>query len=292
MFANKTRAGVVLAGGVLALTLTAVAQTQTQSPPPAPAGQAGAGAPGLPGRGAPMWEADFSKTGTVPVLSPAEEAKRLWLPPGFKLELVLSDPDIQEPAQIAFDGNGRMFVLEIRGYMQDADATGELDPVGRISVHEDKDNDGVYETHTRLRRQPGVPALRDAVRRERDPDQGIERRRSLEVHRHQRRRRGRQEGALRHRLRPPAERRAPGSRLRAGRMDNWIYSTVNSFRVRWTPNGVLASRPAANGGQWGVTQDNYGKMWFQAGASGMPGYFQFPIALRQLHRTPTSSSRI
>ena len=60
---------------------------------------------------------------------------------------MLTDPDIQEPAQIAFDGNGRMFVLELRGYMQDADATGELDPVGRISVHEDKDGDGVYETH-------------------------------------------------------------------------------------------------------------------------------------------------
>jgi mono/diheme cytochrome c family protein len=26
-----------------------------------------------------------------------------------------------------------------------------------------------------------------------------------------------------------------------------------------------------------VTQDNYGKVWFQAGASGMPGYFQTPI---------------
>ena len=80
-----------------------------------------------------MWEADFSKKGQVPVLSPAEQAKKFWLPPGFKLEPVLTDPDIEEPAQIAFDGNGRMFVLEIRGYMQDADATGELDPVGRVS---------------------------------------------------------------------------------------------------------------------------------------------------------------
>ena len=26
----------------------------------------------------------------------------------------------------------------------------------------------------------------------------------------------------------------------------------------------------------GRDQDNYGKMWFQAGASGMPGYFQTP----------------
>ena len=41
-----------------------------------------------------------------------------------------------------------MFVLEDRGYMQDADATGERDPVGRISLHEDVNGDGVYEKHS------------------------------------------------------------------------------------------------------------------------------------------------
>ena len=61
---------------------------------------------------------------------------------------MLSEPDIQDPTQIAFDGNGRMFVLEMRGYMQDLNATGQLDPVGRVSVHDDRDNDGVYETHS------------------------------------------------------------------------------------------------------------------------------------------------
>ena len=276
MFANKTRAGVVLAGSVLALTLTAVAQTQTQTPPPAPAGQAGAGAPGLPGRGAPMWEADFSKPGTVPVLSPAEEAKRLWLPPGFKLEPVLSEPDIQEPAQIAFDGNGRMFVLEIRGYMQDADAAGELDPVGRISVHEDKDGDGIYETHhvfvdklifPRFVTPFGKNAIltkesnSDEVWKYTDTDgDGVADKKELFA------------TGLGRLLN--VEHQESGF---VWGMDNWIYSTVNSVRIRWTPTGVLREPTGSNGGQWGVTQDNYGKMMFQAGASGMPGYFQFPV---------------
>ena len=79
------------------------------------------------------------------MLTPQEQAKKFWLPAGFRMEPVLTDPDIEESAQIAFDGNGRMFVLELRGYMQDADAGGELDPVGRISVHEDRDNDGKYD---------------------------------------------------------------------------------------------------------------------------------------------------
>ena len=41
-----------------------------------------------------------------------------------------------------------MFVLELRTYMLDADATNEFAPISRISRHEDRDNDGVYETHT------------------------------------------------------------------------------------------------------------------------------------------------
>ena len=60
-------------------------------------------------------------------------------------------------------------------------------------------------------------------------------------------------------------------------MDNWLYSTVNAFRLRWTPNGLLKEPTGPNGAQWGVTQDNDGKVWFQGGASGVPGYFQFPV---------------
>ena len=138
--------------------------------PPAPGAQqpatgaAGPGAPGTPGQpagrggrgglGGPQENdpanatADYAPKAPVTPVTPAEQQKRFWLPPGFKMEPVLTDPDIEESAQIAFDGNGRMFVLEIRGYMQDADATGELDPVGRISVHEDRDNDGKYEKHS------------------------------------------------------------------------------------------------------------------------------------------------
>jgi hypothetical protein len=56
-----------------------------------------------------------------------------------------------------------------------------------------------------------------------------------------------------------------------------MYSTENAFRARWTPHGVI-KEPTGNGGaQWGVVQDDDGKMWFQGGASGLPAYWQFPI---------------
>ena len=70
------------------------------------------------------------------------------LPEGYRMELVLSDPDIQEPVAIAFDGNGRMYVAEMRTYMQDIDGNNEHDPISRVSRHEDTDGDGTYDRHS------------------------------------------------------------------------------------------------------------------------------------------------
>ena len=61
-------------------------------------------------------------------------------------------------------------------------------------------------------------------------------------------------------------------------LDNWIYSTYNAFRIRWTPNGILREPTGPNSGQWGLTQDDYGKMWFvDAGGERGPMNFQVPI---------------
>ena len=235
-----------------------------------------------PGAAAGAWRSStrpesFLRKGPVLPLTPAEEAAHLLLPPGFTMTPVLSEPDVQEPAQIAFDGNGRMFVLEIRGYMQDKDATGELLPVGRISRHEDRDNDGVYETHTvfvdklvfpRFVMPLGADAVltkesnADEVWKFTDTNQdGVADRKDLFTTGF-----GRvlnvehQESGL------------------TWAMDNWMYSTINQVRLRLAPDGGVIKEPTgANSSQWGVTQDNYGKVWFQGGASGMPGYFQFPV---------------
>ena len=56
-----------------------------------------------------------------------------------------------------------------------------------------------------------------------------------------------------------------------------MYSTVNAFRVRWTSNGLQREPTGPNRGQWGVTQDDDGKVWLQRRAIGLPGYFQFPV---------------
>ena len=56
-----------------------------------------------------------------------------------------------------------------------------------------------------------------------------------------------------------------------------MYSTYNAFRVRLDAGRRPQGADRANNAQWGITQDNDGKVWFQGGASGLPGYFQLPI---------------
>src|SRR5580698_3402285 len=52
-------------------------------------------------------------------LSPEESMKTMHLPEGYHLQLVASEPIIEEPVAIVWDGNGRMFVAEMRSYMKD-----------------------------------------------------------------------------------------------------------------------------------------------------------------------------
>ena len=49
-------------------------------------------------------------------LSPYESAAAMQLPEGFRIELVASEPLIQDPSCIAFDERGRLFVCELHGY--------------------------------------------------------------------------------------------------------------------------------------------------------------------------------
>ena len=52
-----------------------------------------------------------------PVLSPEASMKTIVLPPGYRLELVASEPMIEEPVVIDWDPDGRLWVVEMTGYM-------------------------------------------------------------------------------------------------------------------------------------------------------------------------------
>jgi len=78
----------------------------------------------------------------APVIAPAAAAATVQLQEGFLLELVASEPLIGDPVAATFDAAGRLWVVEMRGFMKDVDATGEHDPDGRVVVLVDRDGDG------------------------------------------------------------------------------------------------------------------------------------------------------
>ncbi|MDQ3211240.1 MAG: dehydrogenase, partial [Acidobacteriota bacterium] len=83
-----------------------------------------------------------------PPLSPADALQTFHMPAGYRVELVASEPLVQEPVAIDWDLEGRLWVVEMPGYMRDAAGSGELDPIGRVVVLEDANGDGRMDKRT------------------------------------------------------------------------------------------------------------------------------------------------
>lgn len=100
-------------------------------------------------------------------VSPAEALAKLKTSEDLIVESLLSEPEVAQPTHVSFDERGRMWVAQYRQYpypaglnmiSRDAYYRGKYDRVPPapphqdpgadiISVHEDKDGDGSYETH-------------------------------------------------------------------------------------------------------------------------------------------------
>lgn len=196
------------------------------------------------------------------------------------MELLLSEPDVIDPVCMAFDGNGRLYVAEMRTYMRDIDGTDELIPKSRVSVHWSSKNDGVYDQHQVFADNLLLPRLllplADGVLigetdtndlylyRDTNGD-GVsdEKKRVYEG--------GVRGGNMEHQ---------PSGLTWAN--DNWLYSAVNNYRLRWKDGSLVKQDIPGNGGQWGGTQDDQGKFWVvNAGGEKGPLNFQQHILYGQ-----------
>jgi len=248
---------------IIALTFLSACSKSTESPPAAAGSHSHASA------------AD------IKALSPEASIANMQMPSGYKLEPVLTEPNIAEPVMVAFDGNGRMYVAEMRTYMQDADATGEQEPFSRVSRHEDTDGDGVYDRHTVFADKLLLPRIllplddriiigetnTDDLHIYRDKDgDGVSDEKTLWFQG------GPRGGNMEHQ---------PNGLVWA--MDNGIYSTYYDYRLRFGHDGKAIKEPIpVNGGQWGLTQDDWGKVWFvNAGNETGPVHFQQHIIYGQ-----------
>ena len=86
---------------------------------------------------------------SAPVRSPAEALATFSLPPGYRLELVASEPLIQDPILIDWDTVGTdVGDRAARLHAQHQRRPGEYDPTGRIVVLEDTERDGTMDKRT------------------------------------------------------------------------------------------------------------------------------------------------
>jgi len=90
---------------------------------------------------------DFGDIGKeLPVVtakSPADSQAMLEVAEGFRMELVAAEPLVHDPVAVAFDENGRMYVVELPPY--NSYVVEGFKTKGSIRVLEDTDDDGVYD---------------------------------------------------------------------------------------------------------------------------------------------------
>jgi len=201
----------------------------------------------------------------APVLSPRDQLKTMTLPAGYHVELVASEPMVQDPVAIDWDGEGRLWVVEMTGYMNDIQAANEHEPNGRIVVLQDTNGDGrmdkrtvfadglvlpravkVLDTGVLVGEPPNLWFFRDA-NHDLKPEG-----KTLVTDTF-----GKRDGNVEHNA---------NSLLWA--LDNWIHtSEVDTFlRMK---NGTFEVRKTLARGQWGASQDDAGRVFRNSNESAL-----------------------
>jgi mono/diheme cytochrome c family protein/glucose/arabinose dehydrogenase len=203
-------------------------------------------------------------------LSPEESMKRMYLPKGYHLELVASEPLIQEPVSICWDGNGRMYVAEMLSYMQDVNGSNENLPMSRIVRMEDTNGDGKFDKSSIFIDSLVLPRMMISIGDQlvindtytydlwsyRDTNgDGRADEKKIMYHSDARDTRN-----LEHQ--------------RSGliwNLDNYIYVSRDEVRFRYEKDHIVAdSFPEGPGGQWGLGKDDYGRLYFSTAGGETP----------------------
>ncbi len=219
----------------------------------------------------------------APALSPADELATFRIAPGFRVELVAAEPLVVDPVAMDWDDEGRLFVVEMRGFMPDVDGNGEDVANGRIVVLEDIDHDGQMDRSTTflddLILPRAVAVLPQGVLigeppnlwlcRDTNGDLRCDEKRRLTAYADTGTNPEHQENGL-----------LPG-------IDNWIYNSRSSRRFRFR-EGEFQVAPTLMRGQWGIAQDDDGRLYYNHNSGFLYGD---AIPADYLTRQPATASR-
>ncbi|MFM9948719.1 MAG: c-type cytochrome, partial [Saprospiraceae bacterium] len=200
-----------------------------------------------------------------PVLSPAEALADFQLPNGFTAELVAAEPLVEAPVALAFDENADCWVVEMRSYMPDENGLGENAPTGRIKILRDTNRDGTMDqAHLFLDSlvlpRAVCPVYGGVLVAEPPALWFYERR-------------GDKAGprilvdsafAEGHNPEHQANSLTPA-------MDNWIYAARCEKRYRRDKTGAWRIEKARFRGQWGMAQDDFGRLYYNDNSTVLTG---------------------
>jgi len=227
----------------------------------------------------------------APVVRPENALETFRIAPGFRIELVAAEPLVQDPVAIAWDADGRLWVVEMRGYMPNVDGKGEDARIGRISVLEDDDNDGRMDRSTvfldGLQMPRAIAIVEGGVLIAEPPylwycrDTNGDLRCDEKV-----------EAMKGYGSQGPVEHTDNG--LMRG-LDNWIYNAKSAKRMKFAlavdGKPKLLIEDNIGRGQWGITQDNYGRLYHNSNSSYLSVDLTPPEYLRRNPHFPIKTGK-
>lgn len=213
----------------------------------------------------PSPEDILSSIGTTPspVLSPIEAQASFRTAPGFHIELVASEPLVVDPVAMDWDDEGRLYVVEMRGFMRNLDADDEGAPSGRVVVLEDFDKDGQMDTSRvfldNLVLPRGIAVLPQGVLIGSPPDLIL-----CRDHNDNLSCEDNEKTRLTSYADGPVNVEHAENGLLPG-IDGWIYNAKSNRRFQLTsdtPSPQIIVDKAVSRGQWGIAQDDEGRLYY------------------------------
>lgn len=202
----------------------------------------------------------------APPLSPDEALAAFVVADGFDVELVAAEPLVGDPVAATFAPDGTLWVVEMRGYMPDADGVGELEPVGAIAVLHDDDGDGRSDRRVEFLTDLVLPRAVLPTRggalvitppelvfwRDTDGDGRADERTVVDTGL----------GGL------DNPEHAVNGLLPT--LDNAIACANHARRYRWSDvEERFVIEQTSGGGQWGITQDDWGDLFFNTNSAAL-----------------------
>lgn len=196
----------------------------------------------------------------APILTAEQALKTFTVAKGFRIEAVATDPLVGDPISMQIAPDGKIWVLEMRGYMNDVDAKGEDQPLGIIATLEDTDGDGRMDKRTEFAKGLVMPRamslIGDGVLVAEPPTLWFMRDTNGDGVMDQK-----TEVAKDYGNQTNPEHNANGL---VWMMDNWIYSANHTARFRYEGSGKFLREGTITRGQWGITQDDTGRIYYNS----------------------------